>query len=144
MSEKLAELSGKLTKPEQSSVAAEFMDLAESLLRTCVKENPGQELLLAVFLGEHGKVDESLNIFDDVLQSSKVDDFSRACSLVVEGGKCNKEQMQHMSKIIEAAMQKFKRATPLLLALAELPPTRLVIPSRLTSTVRPSRTDRQR
>ena len=137
VSEKLAEIAGN--SPNRRVAPRRGMHrLAESRCEY-VKKNPGQELLLAVFLGEHGKVDESLNIFDDVLQSSKVDDFSRACSLVVEGGKCNKEQMQHMSKIIEAAMQKFKRATPLLLALAgaaECTPTRLVIPSRLTSTVR--------
>jgi predicted Zn-dependent protease len=120
VSDKLAEIGRHMTKPEQASVAAECVALAESLLRTFVKENPGQELVLAVFLGEHGKVDESLDILDDVLQSSKVDDFARACSLVIEAGKCDKKQMQRMSKTIESAMKKFKRVTSLLLSLAEL------------------------
>ena len=59
VAEKLVELAGRLTTPEQASLAAQGIDSAESLFRTFVKENPGQELVLAVFLGRHGKIDEA-------------------------------------------------------------------------------------
>jgi len=117
---KLAQLAAQLTKPEHASIAAQGIGLAESVMRTCAKENPGLELLLAVFLGQHGKVDEALGILDESLQTGKVEDFAQACSLIVESGKANKEQLLRLRTIMQSAEKKFERPAPLLQAMAEL------------------------
>jgi cellulose synthase operon protein C len=117
---KVIELGRQWTKPESASVVAEGMSLAESLLRTYVKENPGHELVLAVFLGQHGKVGEALDMLEESLQIANVGEFSEACTCIVQAGKCSKEQMQRMSKIMQSAEVKFERPAPLLMALAAL------------------------
>jgi tetratricopeptide (TPR) repeat protein len=120
VAEKLAELAGRLKKPEQAALAAQGIDSAESLFRTFVKENPGQELVLAVFLGRHGKIDEALRILEESVQTCSVEQFAQACSLILQDGKATQDQMQRMNKIVQSAEARFERAPRLLMALGDL------------------------
>jgi tetratricopeptide (TPR) repeat protein len=120
VAERLAKLAAQLRKPEQASAAAQAIEIAESLFRSFVRENPGQELVLAVFLGQHGKIDEALGILDESLQSCSIEQFHQACSLILGSGKATKDQLQRMNKIAQSAEVKFERVPHLLLALADL------------------------
>ncbi len=120
VAEKLVQLAAQLTKPEQASAAAQAIELAESLFRTFTKENPGQELVLAVFLGQHGKIDEALGILDESLQICPIEQFNQACSLILEKGKATKDQLQRMNKIVQSAEKKFERVPRVLLVMADL------------------------
>ena len=120
VAEKLADLAAQSTKPEQASFAAQAIDLAESLFRGFIKENPGRELVLAVFLGRHGKMDEALGILDESLQLCNVNEFSQACGLLLENGKATADQLQRLNKIMKAAEVKFERVPRLLSVMAEL------------------------
>ncbi len=118
--EKLSDLAAQSTKPEQASFAAQAVDLAESLFRTFVKENPGRELVLAVFLGQHGKMDEALGILDESLQVCTIEEFAQACSLLLEKSKATPDQLQRMDKIMKAAEAKFERVPRLLSVMADM------------------------
>jgi cellulose synthase operon protein C len=117
---KLGELGDQLKKPSDKAVAEKCISQAEILLRTYAKENVGQDLLLAIFLGTHGKIDEGLGIIEEYLQTGNAEDFAQSCSLIVQSGTLSREQMQRVGKLLDAAEKKFERTTPLLLARAEL------------------------
>jgi cellulose synthase operon protein C len=120
VAEKLAELAGRMKKPEQAAFAAQAIALAESLFRTFNKENPGNDLVLAVFLGRHGKIDEALAILDESLQIGNLETFAQACSFIIEEGKPSKAQLQRMSKIMQSAEAKYERVPRLLMIMADL------------------------
>ena len=119
MAEKLAELAGRMKKPEQAAVAAQGIDSAEALFRTFVRENPGQELVLAVFLGRHGKIDEALRILDESVQTCRVEQFAQASMLILQDRKATQAQMQRMNKIMQSAEARFERVPSLLMALGD-------------------------
>ncbi len=120
VADKLDRLGRQLTKPEQAAVAEKFAGQAELLYRTFVKENAGQDLVLAVYLGSNGKADEALDILERILPSSAPQTFAQVCSLILQAGKANKEQLQRMNQIMLVAIKKFDRPTTLLLVMAEL------------------------
>ena len=120
VAEKLAELAGRMKKPEQAAVAAQGIDSAEALFRTFVRENPGQELVLAVFLGRHGKIDEALRILDESVQTCRVEQFAQASMLILQDRKATQAQMQRMNKIMQSAEARFERVPSLLMALGDL------------------------
>lgn len=120
VADKLDRLGRQLTKPEQAAVAETFANQAELLYRTFVKENSGQDLVLAVYLGSRGKVDEALDILERMLPNCSPQTFAQVCSLILQAGKANKEQLQRMDRIMLVAIKKFDRPTTLLLVMAEL------------------------
>lgn len=121
VAERIERLGSRLSKSaDQAELGSQCSTYAESLYRTYAKENPGRDLVLAVYLGTRGKVDEALDILDKSLEASAEQDFVQACSLILEAGKANKEQSQRMDQILQRAMTRFKQATPLQLVIAEL------------------------
>lgn len=122
VAERLAELAAqwKLKNPNDKAVAAQGIDSAESLFRTFVRENPGQDLVLAVFLARHGKKDESLRILDESLQTGNVELFTQACEFILQDGKITKDQLEHLDKIVQSAEAKYERVPLLLTAMAVL------------------------
>jgi cellulose synthase operon protein C len=118
VAEKLDQLGRQLTNPDQAAMAAKFATQAESLYRTFLKENPGQDLVLAVFLGTRDKVDEALDILEKALPTSSLEDFAQASSLIVDGGKVNRKQLDRLDTVIQMGMKKFERPVDLLLVQA--------------------------
>jgi cellulose synthase operon protein C len=120
VAEKIDRLGRQLTKPDQAPAASQFAAAAESLYRKIAKENPEQELVLAVFLGTRTKVDEALGILDRALPVAHLDDVSQACLLILQGGKANKEQLQRLDGIAQSILKKHERSIVPLLVMADL------------------------
>jgi cellulose synthase operon protein C len=120
VADKLDRLGRQLTKPDQASLAAKFASSAESLYRTYVGENPGQDLVLAVFLGTRTKIDEALSILDRSQKTANVEEFCQACLLIVQGGKASKEQLQHIDRLLQAATKQHDKSVLPLLVTADL------------------------
>lgn len=118
--EKIDRLGVELSKTDQAAVGARCSAYAESVYRSYVKENPGRELVLAVFLGTRGKVGEALDILEKSMDSARATDFSQACSLIIESGKVNRAQANRMDQILQKALKHFKESVSISLVIAEL------------------------
>ncbi|MBN1394472.1 MAG: tetratricopeptide repeat protein [Pirellulales bacterium] len=117
---KLAQLANVMTEPERKQVAEKFRDQAETWLRAFAKEQPPRNLLLSMFLGTRGKIDEALALLEQSLDHSTPQDFSRVATSVSHYIKADQRQFQRLDGILQKGLDKFERHPALLMALAEL------------------------
>jgi len=122
VAEKLEQLSRKpATTEEQKAAIPQLAHEAEALFRT-YSAAAGQTgpLMLAAFLGRQGKLDEALDLLERAMDDSQLQDFLQALAVSVQNGSATATQLQRMEKMLEKALEKFSRPTPMLLLLAEL------------------------
>jgi tetratricopeptide (TPR) repeat protein len=102
-------------------MADEFARRAETLFRDYLKQNPGQDLVLAPFLAHVGKVGEALDLLEEKLEQTSAPDFALACSAIWQGGgKFTAGQAERLDGIVQKAVGRFERPVPLLSLLAEV------------------------
>ncbi|MEN6451055.1 MAG: tetratricopeptide repeat protein [Thermoguttaceae bacterium] len=121
VAEKLRQLQIKLPGGEKNPLAGQFARRAEELFREYAAKNPGQDLVLAVFLRAQGKLDDALAIVDKVQDNSAQQDIIRVCAAMWAGGnKLTPAQVGRMDAIVERALAKFDRPAALLSLGAEI------------------------
>ena len=120
VADKVDRIARQFKKPEEADLASQCRAYAESLYRDYAKKDPARKLVLAVFLGTRSNVDEALDILEEALPTSRPEDLSQTCSLIIQGGKADTKQLERINGIILTAMKKYDRPVPFILALAEL------------------------
>jgi tetratricopeptide (TPR) repeat protein len=107
---------GSPAEPPEPQLLAE----AEALYRRYVKEQPGQQLVLATFLARCGRYDEALTAADPAAPAAELASLAEASIEMFGSGSAGASQGQRLEKLLLAALEKHEHAAPLLLALAAL------------------------
>jgi tetratricopeptide (TPR) repeat protein len=85
-----------------------------------VKEQPGQQLVLATFLARCGRYDEALTAADPAAPAAELASLAEASIEMFGSGSAGASQGQRLEKLLLAALEQHEHAAPLLLALAAL------------------------
>jgi len=117
---KLDELGRWLNGQRKQGEAARFSSEAETLLRQYVKQAPDRPLVLARFLARRGRLDEALDLAEAAWpRQTSAPAVTDALVSLTAGGPCAAPQRRRIEALFAAALEKFHRPVPLLLAWAE-------------------------
>jgi tetratricopeptide (TPR) repeat protein len=112
-------LSGQLTQPAEKPLAERLGRQAETFYRAYLEKNPGHEAELVAFLARQGRTDEALDLFDRIWDNCSPAVVDQICELMTQRH-MGADQLERLSRILQAAIQRFGRPNPLLMRMADL------------------------
>lgn len=121
----LEQFVARLTGPERQDpqlqdMAQRYAMQAETLLRSYLRQQPGQEMLLAAFFARQGRIDDALREVETTWERSGEIMLSQALSLLIKRPEATGEQIQRVLKVLQAALSRHDRAPALLLVLGDV------------------------
>ncbi len=108
-----------LGQEEPEEMAKRFILDAETLYRKYVRQRPGQEWFLVLFLGRQDRIEEALRLLESIWSDSDPVTTAAASTSLLGNPAATPEQLQRMEKVLQAALKRFDRPIPLLLVLAQ-------------------------
>jgi tetratricopeptide (TPR) repeat protein len=115
----LDHLARQLNKPAEKPLAERCARQAETFYRAYLEKNPGHDWELVSLLARQGRIDEALDLFDRIWDNCSAVVVSQLCDFMA-GRKLGVDQRERLSRILQAAIQRFGRLNPLLLPMADL------------------------
>jgi tetratricopeptide (TPR) repeat protein/uncharacterized protein HemY len=109
----------RLTQPEQQEMAKQFLFDAETLCRKYVRERPGREWFLVMFLGRQGRIEEAVSLLESTWPESEPATTAEASLLLLRSPAATAEQLQRVERVVQGALEKFDRPTFLLEVMAQ-------------------------
>jgi cellulose synthase operon protein C len=84
------------------------VEAAEEMLRRFVarSKTPESGLVLAQYLGRHGKLDKALDICEEAVPVCRSEQIAATCMAVLYAAKPDKKQLSRVEKLLETAIQK--------------------------------------
>lgn len=108
-----------LGQEEPQEMAKRFILDAETLYRKYVRQRPGQEWFLVLFLGRQDRIEEALRLLESIWSDSDPVTTAAASTSLLGNPAATPEQLQRMEKVLQAALKRFDRPIPLLLVMAQ-------------------------
>jgi len=105
---------------DQDQLASKLLGEAEAIRRESVAQHPQQEILIAAILSQQGRRKEALELAEKAWKKADPTAIARAAAALQASGAASPDELQRIETILLAALENHKRATPLLLGLANL------------------------
>ncbi len=118
--DKLAQLTRRLTKPEQQPMVRTFTGFAEAMYREYAKKSPRDQLVLGIFLARQGKLDEAIAIVRQYAPECSPNDVFATCIRLLEMQKLRPVHIEVLDSVVEAHLRKSERTMAMVHMLANL------------------------
>ncbi|HYW78063.1 MAG TPA: tetratricopeptide repeat protein, partial [Thermoguttaceae bacterium] len=102
------------------AVAERYASEAERMYRAYVSDRPSLRMLLAAFLGRQGKIDESLQLVEQIWSDSPPDVMAQMMVILLKSPEATPEQLGRADKILQASLTKFQTSASLKLAAGDI------------------------
>jgi len=109
----------RLTEPDQQEMAKRFLFDAEDLCRKYVRQRPGRESFLVLFLGRQNRIEEAVRLLESTWPESDPAVTAEASMLLLRSPTATPEQLQRVERVVQGALQKLDRPIPLLEVMAQ-------------------------
>jgi len=112
----------RLTEPDQQETAKRFLFDAEDLCRKYVRQRPGREWFLVLFLGRQNRIEEieeAVRLLESTWPESDPAVTAEASMLLLRSSAATPEQLRRVERLVQGALQKLERPIPLLEVMAQ-------------------------
>jgi tetratricopeptide (TPR) repeat protein len=103
----------------QPEMAKRFVFDSETLWRKYVRERPGREPFLVLFLGRQDRIEEALRLLESVWVDSPPESTAEASMLLLRNPAATPEQLKRVEKVVQQALERFDRPISLVEVMAQ-------------------------
>jgi len=102
------------------AMAGRYALESERMYRAYVSDRPSFRMLLAAFLGRQSKIDEALELVEQVWSDGPPDVIAQVMVILLKSPKATAEQLGRADTVLQAALNKYDTSTPLKLAAGDI------------------------
>jgi Tfp pilus assembly protein PilF len=110
----------RLKQADEEEAARQFVDVAETLFRRYVREQPTHEILLAAFLARQGRTVEAMEMFEQQWPNMSATNLAQMAAILLKNPATTDEQISQTEEIVEKAMKEKPNSIALRLVMADV------------------------
>ncbi len=102
------------------AMAGRYAQESERMYRAYVSDRPSYRMLLAAFLGRQGKIDEALELLEQVWSDGPPEVIAQMSVILLKSPAATADQLRRADKVLQAALSKYDTSTQLRLAAGDI------------------------
>jgi cellulose synthase operon protein C len=118
VAEVLCELVPRLAPADRQTWQPRFIEEAQSAYLRFVQAQPDKQILMVSFLAQLGKIDDALNLLENIWQKFPAPAIATECQFLQLPSLTTKAQFKRGEEVLLAALKKYDRQAQLLMILA--------------------------